>query len=161
MKLLLKARLQNTPGQLVSLLKPISSSGGNITDVKQEAVPQGEQGIAEVEFEASKEVLDAITLEISSSGIEIMDFGELRSNGSTDVLLIGDNIDTDIRDTIDRVNAAGGAFVSEAEVSMPDPAKESSARLRISGSPTGMRDALARLREVAKRKRLFLVEALE
>lgn len=150
MQLRLKARLQNKPGQLVSLLNPISSAGGNITGVRQEPVPQGEQGTVEVEFDAPAPKLEAITKEIKSLGIGIIDFAESAPIASADAILIGENAAASIHGLL-----AKGAAISEFEL------LGRSARLRVGGSPDAVEKSLESLRSHAKKEGLLLVEALE
>lgn len=150
MQLRLKARLRNKPGQLVSLLNPISSAGGNVTGVRQESVPQGEQGTVEVEFDAPAQKLEGITKEIKSLGIGIIDFGESAPSAGADAIVIGENAAALIRDSL-----ANEPQVAEFEL------LGGSARLRISGSPDAVEKTLESLRSRAKKEGLVLVEALE
>lgn len=157
--------LKDVPGQLVYALEPISKHRGNIVSVvhlrdkktRKEYVP------VEVTFEVeNRSQLNKIKKGLIDRKIRIAKIGEERGEIKISVILIGHVVDTDIRDTIDRINEVEGVTVADLDLEMPDPLQESSAHMTIVGqSQDSLRNALKALEEVAEEKDLLIIKSLE
>ena len=78
------------------------------------------------------------------------------------VVLIGHIVDTDLRDTIDKMNEIRGVMVADVVLAMPHPEKESSARMDIEvSSEVKIKTAMKRLDEIAVEKKLVVIKSLE
>jgi ACT domain-containing protein len=164
MKVGLDIVLKDVPGQLVLALEPISKFGGNIISIvhEREAIKGGRVPIrVNVEVE-STENLKRIIKEIEKRDIWVSKAGEIKKKEKITVLLTGHIVDTDLRDTIDRINEIKGVMVADVDLSMPHPDKESSARLDIEVSGRAKaKTALVKLDEIAREKKLFVIKSLE
>ncbi len=164
MRISMTLELRDVPGQLVGALEPISKHRGNIISIlhlrdkktRKEYVPV--QVIFEVD---SRSQLDKIKKGLVDRKIRIVKVGEEKGEAKTSVILIGHVVDTDVRDTIDRVNEVEGVTVADLDLEMPDPLQESSAHMTIVGqSEECLRNALEALEKVAKEKNLLIIKSL-
>ena len=164
MQVSMKLEIKDSPGQLVSALKPISDMGGNILSVIHERDPEADGGFLDVQImcEIPKGTLDALLAQFRTQGINVLRVGEERFLVRRSVILIGHLIHTDISDTIDKIDSTGYAEVHELSMVMPAIREPSSAKMTIkSDSLTDVNRALAILREVAQEKGLLIIESLE
>lgn len=164
MRISLDLQLKDVPGQLVKALVPISSLGGNIVTVvhMREKGPKGERVPVHVIFEMDNSGrLEKILKALEDRDIWVSKVGEVKKKEEITVILIGHIVDTDVRDTIDRINAIRGAMVADLTLAMPHPEKETSAHMDIdvASSEVGKK-VLERLDKIAKEKDLVVVKSL-
>lgn len=160
----MKLEMKDSPGQLVSALKPISDMGGNILSVIHERDPEADGSLLDVQImcEISEGTLDTLLSQFRSQGINILRVGEERFLVRRSVILIGHLIHTDISDTIDKIDSTGYAEVHEMSMVMPAIDEPSSAKMTIkSDSLEDVNRALAILRDVARDKEFLMIEPLE
>jgi ACT domain-containing protein len=165
MRAQLEMELEDVPGQLVKVLEPISSFGGNILNVlheRERKTPLGRVPVRVV-FEVDERVkLNRIVGALRDMGIRIIRVGEKEGAVRSTVLLIGHIIHTDIRDTIDRLNELRGVRISDLSLAMGALGQESAARVTITADDgVRARAALSRLEKIAKGKRLLMITSLE
>jgi ACT domain-containing protein len=153
--------LKDVPGQLVSVLRPISEKGGNIVSVvhhRDKKTPTGAIPV-QITFEIEEKKVKEVLKELEAHGIRIVRAGEDRLRETTSVILVGHVVHTDIRDTIDAIDKTGFAEVIDLSLKMPGVEKPSAAFMTISAtSEEGLRKALQILREISERKNLLLIE---
>ncbi|AAM02766.1 ACT domain-containing protein [Methanopyrus kandleri] len=152
--------LPDKPGQLVKVLEPLSKIGGNVISISHSR--DGDRARVHIVFEATEDVAREYSRRISElEGVKILRFG--RGPGhETDVVLIGHIVDTDIKDTIDRVNAIQGARVVDVDLEMPDPERESSAGFTlIYEDEEALRKAVQTIEEIAEEKDLVAIFPVE
>jgi ACT domain-containing protein len=163
MKISLDVVLKDVPGQLVKALEPISSYGGNIISIVhiREAIKGGRVPV-HVTFEVEDgERLNKILEELERRDIWVSKLGEVKKKEKITVVLIGHIVDTDLRDTIDRMNEIRGVMVADVGLAMPHPEKESSARMEIEvTSAAKAKVVMRRLEEIAEEKDLLVIRSL-
>jgi len=164
MRIELEVELKDKPGQLVRALEPISRLGGNIISVvhMRERVVKGGRVpvhlIVEIENGA---ILERLLRELEEMDIWVSKVGEAKKKERITVMVIGHVVDTDIRDTIDRLNEIPGAMVADLALSMPHPAKETSALMDIEVSdPERAGSLMTELERIAREKGLLLIKSL-
>ncbi len=164
MKIGLDIALKDTPGQLVNALGPISRFGGNIISIvhEREAIKGGRVPIhVNIEVE-NTEKLGRIIEELEAGDIWVSKAGEVTKKEKVTVVLIGHIVDTDLQDTIDKMNEIPGVMVADVALAMPHPEKESSARMDIEISGDAKtKTAMKRLDEIAREKELIVIKSLE
>lgn len=164
MQVSMKLEIKDSPGQLISALKPISEVGGNILSVIHERDPEADGGLLDVQImcEITKGALDTLLSQFRAQGINVLRIGEERFLVRRSVILIGHLIHTDISDTIDTIDSTGYAEVHELSMVMPAINEPSSAKMTIkSDSLADVNRALAILRDVARDKEFLIIEPLE
>jgi len=165
MRAQLEMELEDVPGQLVKVLEPISSFGGNILNVlheRERKTPLGRVPVRVV-FEVDEKVkLNRIVGALRDMGVRIIRVGEKEGAVRSTVLLIGHIIHTDIRDTVDRLNVLHGVRISDLSLAMGAIGQESAARATITADDgVRARAALSRLEKIAMGKRLLMITSLE
>lgn len=160
----MKLEIKDSPGQLISALKPISDMGGNIMAVIHERDPEADGDLLDVQImcEIPEGTLDTLLSQFREQGINVLRIGEERFLMRRSVILIGHLIHTDISDTIDAIDSTGYAEVHELSMVMPAINEPSSAKMTIkSDSLADINRALAILRDVARDKEFLIIEPLE
>jgi ACT domain-containing protein len=162
MKISLDVVLKDIPGQLIKALEPISTYGGNIISIVhlREDLTGGRVPV-HVTFEVEPRRLERILQELEDRDIWVSKVGEVRKKEKLKVLLIGHIVDTDARDTIDRINEIKGAMVADLALAMPHPEKESSARMDIEVSGDDVaKKVIKRLEEIAREKKFVVIKSI-
>ena len=162
MKISLDVVLKDVPGQLVKALEPISQFGGNIISIVhlREELTGGRVPV-HVTIEVGQQKLDRILKELEKRDIWVSKVGEVRKKENIKVILIGHIVDTDARDTIDRINEIKGAMVADLALAMPHPEKESSARMDIEVSGLDVaKKVMARLEKIAREKKFIIIKSI-
>jgi len=166
MRVSVDLELKDTPGQLLLALEPISRYGGNVISIihlrEEEKLRSGRVPVhftIDVPDEAS---LERIINELEEQGVRVTKLGEVTKKERITLLMIGHVVDTDLRDTIDRINELEGVMVSDLSLAMPHPDKESSAIVDIEVSQgVDRRKVMERIYSIAKEKNLEIVRSLE
>ncbi|WP_256685027.1 amino acid-binding protein [Halococcus qingdaonensis] len=157
-----RLELVDEPGELLRALAPIADNGGNLLSIFHERgslTPRGHIPV-EVDLEATPERFETIVSALREAGVNVIRAGAERYGEELSVVLVGDLVETDLSDTLSRVEQANAA-VADVALSAPAGTDEpSSARLRLA-TETGQRErALDTVRELADEKGLHLVEPL-
>ncbi|MFN4133725.1 MAG: ACT domain-containing protein [Candidatus Hadarchaeales archaeon] len=157
--------LEDIPGQLLKALEPIARFGGNIQSImhqREKKTPLGRIPVMLVFEIKDRARLNKVLAALKARGIGVTQLGEsLRAIKGT-VILIGHIIHTDIRDTIDRLNALDGVRVSDFSMAVSEVGRESTARMAITAADMRKRDmALRKLEEISRKKNLLLIPSLE
>jgi ACT domain-containing protein len=157
-----RLELVDEPGELLRALEPIADNGGNLLSIFHERgslTPRGHIPV-EVDLEATPKRFETIVTALREAGVNVIRAGAERYGEELTVILVGDLVETDLSDTLSRVECAS-ASVADVALSAPDGTDEpSNARLRLA-TQTGERErALATVRDVADEKDLHLVEPL-
>lgn len=164
MRARIEMELEDTPGQLVKVLDPISRYGANIQNVvhkREKMTPLGKVPVTVILEVKEKDRLDKILDEIEEVGARITRVGEEEAAVRAVLLLVGDIIKTDIRDSVERLNSIEGAKVSDLSLAIGDSGEDSSARVIIwATTQESLETAVSRLEEIAEEKDLLLIEPL-
>jgi ACT domain-containing protein len=160
----LRLELIDEPGALLRSLRPIADNGGNLLSIFHErgnVTPRGHIPV-EVDLEATPERFERITDGLRDAGINVIQAGSERYSEDITVILSGHVIDTDLSETLSRIQASADASVVGLAISAPEGTSNiSSARVHIGTERGAMADVLARLRAIADEKGLHLVEPLK
>ena len=166
MRVSVDLELRDTPGQLLLALEPISKYGGNVISIihlrEEEKLRAGRVPVHFTIDVPDKTSLERILKELEEKGVRIVKLGEAVKKERITLLMIGHVVDTDLRDTIDRINELEGVMVSDLSLAMPHPEKESSAIVDIEVSAgVDKRALMERIYAIAKEKNLEIVRSLE
>lgn len=158
-----RLELEDEPGELLRALEPVAERGGNLLSVFHERgnlTPRGRVPV-EVDLECHPERFDEIVAALREAGINVVRAGQQRYGEEVTVLLTGQLVQSDISDTVDRLQACSGASVVDLSLSAPRGTDEpASARLRLAAESGGVSHALATVRAVADEKDLHVIEPL-
>ncbi|OYR55955.1 amino acid-binding protein [Halorubrum halodurans] len=158
-----RLELVDEPGQLLAALQPIADNGGNLLSIYHERgnkTPRGRIPV-EVDFEATPERFEGIVEALRAEGITVMQAGTERYAEEITLVLFGHLIDTDLSDTLSRIEASASASVADVSLAAPQGTEEvSSARLRLEARSGETSEAIAAVREIAEEKELRVVAPL-
>jgi len=160
----MKLEMKDSPGQLVSVIQPISEIGGNILSVIHERDPAVKSDVLDVQIlcEIPEGSLESLLARFKERGVNVLRIGEERLLVRRSVILIGHLIHTDISDTIDKIDSTGFAEVHALSMIMPAINEPSSTKMTIkSDSLANINRALDILRNVARQKEFLIIEPLE
>lgn len=155
--------LKDIPGQLIKALEPISDAGGNIVSVvhhHEKRTPRGTIAI-QVVFDMEDGLKD-LKDKLESNDIKVVRFNEMRLQEHKTVVLVGHIVHSDVKDTIEQIDSTGYAEVVDLAMNMPAINMKSSARIGINATGKAeIKKAMQRLREIAKKKDLLIIEPIE
>ncbi|MFB6134479.1 MAG: amino acid-binding protein [Halanaeroarchaeum sp.] len=158
-----RLELTDEPGELLRALEPIASHGGNLLSIFHERgslTPRGRIPV-EIDLEATGHQFETIIDALRAQGVNIIQAGTERYGEEVTVLLVGHVIDTDLSDTIDRIEAHPRASVVDLSLAGEVGTEhESSARIRLAIESGGTDGAIEAVREVAASKDLRVIEPL-
>ncbi len=164
MRVRIEMELEDTPGQLVKVLKPISRYGANIQNVvhkREEKTPLGKVPVTVILEVKEEERLDKIVEEIKEAGAKITRVGEEEAATRAVVLLVGELIKTGVPDSIERINSIEGAKVSDISLAIGKSEGESAARVILWATDDEiLQKAVSKLEEIAEEKDLLMIEQL-
>ncbi|MFB6162040.1 MAG: amino acid-binding protein, partial [Halococcoides sp.] len=157
-----RLELSDEPGELLRTLEPIAENGGNLLSIFHERgnlTPRGHIPV-EVDLEAAPERFDEIVAALRDAGVNVIQAGQERYSEELTVLLMGHLVETDLSDTLSRLQEENGAVV-DLSLSAPEGSGDvSSARLRLKTESGAVEKTLDAVRSVADEKGLHVVEPL-
>ncbi|WP_375137059.1 amino acid-binding protein [Halostella salina] len=158
-----RLELVDEPGELLRALQPIADNGGNLLSIFHERgnlTPRGHIPV-EVDLECTPDRFDDVVAALRDAGVNVIQAGAEQYSEEMTVLLAGHLIDTDLSDTLNRIEECAGASVADISLSSPEgTADASSARLRLAVESGRVDDVLAGIRAVAEDKELRVIEPL-
>jgi ACT domain-containing protein len=156
-----RLELVDRPGELLRALEPIADNGGNLLSIFHERgnlTPRGHIPV-EVDMEAAPDRFEEIVDALRDEGINVMQAGAETYAEEVTVLLIGHLVETDLSDTLQRIEASSDASVEDFSLAAPeDTDGESSARVRIATQSGEIGATLEIIRSIAGEKDLRVVE---
>lgn len=162
MKVDMVLRMRDVPGMLVKSLEPIAGHGGNIISVTHS---RGDGG--RVRVMVSFKVRDRLSLDMIKRDLEKqrVSVSEVRVEGKTyykkksmSLIFIGHVIDTDLQDTLDRMNELG--FVSVVEVVMSSPKDKSSVLMEVETDARNHSNFMKQVQDICAEKGFLLIRSL-
>ena len=113
MRINLVLELLDVPGQLVSVLEPISGLGANLVKVIHKRDSKNERGKIPVQLtlEGEQDSLNNVISRFEELNITIIEKDGVINKELVSTILIGHIVDRDVRDTTDRINALNGVYV--------------------------------------------------
>jgi ACT domain-containing protein len=159
----IRLELVDEPGELLRALEPIANNGGNLLSIFHERgnlTPRGHIPV-EVDMEATPERFDDIVDALRDAGVNVIQAGAERYSEELTLLLVGNLVQTDLSNTLSRIQDGTDASVTDVALSAPQGTDNgASARLRLATQSGETAAVLDTIREVAAEKDLRVVEPL-
>ena len=158
MRMNLVLEIKDVPGQLVSVLSPIGDLGANLVAIIHQRDVKNEKGLIPVQItiEGERENLNAVVDKFDEMGINILEKDDVILKQRVSTVRIGDVIDTDVRDTIDRINELDGVWVVGLDIKL-DKEYKSSAMITIESNIGQKETAFKKVQEIAEEKDLLVI----
>jgi len=158
-----RLELIDEPGQLLKALQPIADNGGNLLSIFHERgniTPRGRIPV-EVDLECPPDRFEGIVDALREEGINVIQADAERYGEELTLLLIGHLVDTDLSDTLHRIEESTTASLADFSLSAAEGTDEvSSARLRLATRSNGTESAVETVRDIAAEKDLMVIEPL-
>ena len=158
MKMDLVLELMDVPGQLVSVLDPISGLGANLVTVIHKRDSKNEKGMIPVQLtlEGERDSLDRVIERFKELGVSIIAMDGVVNKEVVSTILIGHIVDNDIRDTMDKINSLDGVYVVGFDIKL-DGESKSSALINIE-TDFGMKEFIFdKIGKIAAEKDLLMI----
>ncbi len=159
-----RLELIDRPGELLRALEPIADHGGNLLSIFHERgniTPRGHIPV-EVDLECPPDRFDEIVDALRAEGINVIQAGADRYGEEITVLLVGHLVDTDLSDTISRIERCSTATVADLSLMAPEGTEGiSSARLRLAAESGTVAEAVETIRSVAEQKELSVIDPVQ
>jgi ACT domain-containing protein len=156
--------LQDVPGQLLLALQPLRDNKANIISVvhhRDRKTPRGTIPVRVV-IETDRARMESIRNQLKENGISVVRAGEDRLIEVVSVVLIGHILNSDLGDTVNRIDSTGYAEVMDLALTMTGVDDPSTAYLEIRATGKDeIQKALTILRQVGSEKQLLVIEPIE
>ncbi len=158
MRLNLVLELLDVPGQLVSVLEPISGLGANLVTVIHKREDKNEDGKIPVQLtlEGEQENLNRVIERFNELGFSIIEKDGVINKEYISTILIGHIVDKDVRDTTDRINALDGIYVVGFDIRL-DGEDKSTALLNLEVAYGKKQFAFDEVKKIADEKDLLMI----
>ncbi len=159
MRMNLILEILDVPGQLVSILNPIGELGANVVTIVHKREIKAEEGKAAIEIalEGERENLQAVIDKFKDMGVSLIEVDDAVKKEKLSTILYGHIIDSDLRDTVDKINAVDGLVVSDLQLKL-DGELKSTALITIE-LDLGKRDiAYNKIMEIAQEKDFLVID---
>lgn len=158
MRMNLVLELLDVPGQLVSVLEPISGLGTNLVTVIHKRDAKNENGKIPVQLtlEGEQENLNRVIERFNDLGINIIEKDGVINKEFISTILIGHIVDNDVRDTTDRINALDGIYVIGFDIRL-DGEDKSTALINLEVSYGKKQFAFDEVKKIADEKDLLMI----
>lgn len=157
----IRLELVDEPGELLAALEPIADTGGNLLGVHHERgslTPRGRIPV-EVDLECPAGRFSELVEALQDAGVSVVRAGEERYTDTVSVILVGHLVETDLSDTLSRIQDRESVDVTNVALSAPEGTEEaSSARLSLAMAAGERSAALEAIRTVAAKKDLRVLE---
>ena len=159
MRMNLILEILDIPGQLVSILNPISELGANVvTIVHKREIKAAEGKVAiQIVIEGERENLQAVLDRFKEMKISLIEVDDSVKKEKLSTILYGHIIDSDLRDTVDKINAVDGLVVSDLQLKL-DGELKSTALLTIELDLGKREIAYNKVMEIAKEKDFLVID---
>ncbi len=159
MRMNLILEILDVPGQLVSILNPIGELGANVVTIVHKREIKAEEGKAAIEIaiEGERENLQAVIDRFKDMDISLFEVDDAVKKEKLSTILYGHIIDTDLRDTVDKINAVDGLVVSDLQLKL-DGELKSTALLTIELDLGKREIAYNKVMEIAKEKDFLVID---
>ncbi|MGJ7027855.1 ACT domain-containing protein [Methanothermobacter sp. DSM 3267] len=157
MRLNLVIELRDVPGQLVSVLEPLGSSGANIVTVIHERDREyGPVVPVQLTVEGDKETLDLAVSKLRERGVNIIEMDGVPLKEKFTTILIGDLGEGDLQETVNSINSLEGATVSDLSLKISEKGG-SAARITVEADHGSRDTVLERIQGIARERKLLVI----
>ena len=158
MRMNLVLELLDVPGQLVSVLEPISGLGANLVTVILKRDSKNEKGKIPVQLtlEGEQESFNRVIKRFSDLNITIVEKDGIINKEFVSTILIGHIVDRDVRDTTDKINALDGVYVVGFDIKL-DGEDKSTALINLEVAYGKKQFAFDEVKKIADEKDLLMI----
>ena len=158
MRMNLVLELLDVPGQLVSVLEPISGLGANLVTFIHKRDSKNEKGRIPVQLtlEGDQENLNNVIKRFDELNVTIIEKDGFINKELISTILIGHIVDEDVRDTTDKINALDGVYVVGFDIKL-NGEDESTALIKLETDYGCKQFAFEEIAKIADEKDLIMI----
>ncbi len=159
MRLNLVLELLDIPGQLIDALEPIGRLGANIVTVIHQRDVKTERGTVPVQItiESDKDTLDKVIKALEAQNIQIMEVDGVLRKEKIRTILIGNIVDKDVKDALNRLNVIEGVKVVDFNLRMSDVPEKSASKIIIEADYGKRKDIMKKIKEIGTSKGFLVI----
>lgn len=159
MRMNLVLDLLDVPGQLNDALEPIGRLGANIVTVIHQRDVKTERGTIPVQIaiEGDKNTLDKVIETLENQNIQIMEVDSVLRKEMIRTILIGNIVDKDVKDVLDKLNLLKGVKVVDFNLKMSDDPEKSASKIVIEADYGIKKDVMKGIKEVGILKGFLVI----
>ena len=159
MRLNLVLELLDIPGQLIDALEPIGRLGANIVTVIHQRDVKTERGTIPVQItiEGDKDTLDKVIKTFESQNIQIMEVDGVLRKEKIRTILIGNIVDSDVKDALNKLNDIEGVKVADFNLKISDNPENSASKILIEADYGKKKDIMKKINEIGKSKGFLVI----
>ena len=159
MRMNLILEILDVPGQLVSILNPIGELGANVVTIVHKREIKAEEGKAAIEIaiEGERENLQAVVDRFKEMNLSLIEVDDTIKKEKLSTILYGHIIDSDLRDTVDKINAVDGLVVSDLQLKL-DGELKSTALITVELDLGKREIAYNKIMEIAEEKDFLVID---
>ncbi len=162
MILKLLVEVPDTPGQLVSILQPLSSFGANVSTIIHEHDNRTADGRIPVHFtlEGSKEILEKGVEFIRQQDVDIIKIDGIFEKYKQTFLLLGNLPTGDIMQTVHKIDELDYVKISSVDLNIGNNLQESVCKMVIETSEKKRLEATREVQAIADNDGLLLIKEI-
>jgi len=162
MRLKLLIELPDTPGQLLNILKPLSSLGANVSTIIHEHDNRTSDGKIPVYFtiEGSRDILKRGLDIIRENNIDIVEIDGVLQKETETFLILGDISTSTIMDTIHRIDELNDVKIASVDLNIGNDLQESVCKVVVETKNHRRLEASRQIQEITKENDLILIKQI-
>lgn len=163
MRLKLLIELPDTPGQLVKILEPLSSTGANVsTIIHEHDNPTADGKIpVHISLDGTRDVLKrGMDIIRNEKNIDLIEIDGVLQKENITFLLLGDITTDNIKDTIHSINNLNDAQVASIDLNVGNDLQESVCKVVVEVRNHRQLETLRNIQELSKENNLILIKEI-
>lgn len=159
MRLNLVLELLDIPGQLIDALEPIGRLGANIVTVIHQRDVKTERGTVPVQItiEGDKDTLDKVIRTLESQNIQIMEVDGVLRKEKIRTILIGNIVDSDVKDALEKLNNIEGVRVADFNLKIGNDPEKSASKIVIEADYGKKKNIMKKIKEIGENKGFLVI----
>lgn len=162
MRLKLLIELPDTPGQLVSILQPLSSFGANVSTIIHEHDNRTANGKIPVHFtlDGSKDILEKGIDFIRKQDVNIIEIDGILEKEKQTFLLLGNLQTSNIMQTVHKIDELEDVKISSVDLNIGNNLQESVCKIVIETTANKRLEITREIQEIADDGELLLIKEI-
>lgn len=162
MRLKLLVELPDTPGQLVSILQPLSSFGANVSTIIHEHDNRTADGRIPVHFtlDGSRDILEKGIEFIRQQDVDIIEIDGILKKVKQTFLLLGNLPTSDVMQTVHKIDELEDVKISSVDLNIGNDLQESVCKIVIETSENKCLEATHEVQKIADNDKFLLIKEI-
>lgn len=162
MRLKLLIELPDTPGQLINILKPLSSLGANISTIIHEHNNRTADGKIPVHFtiEGTRSILKRGLELIRAEDVDIIEIDGVLQKEKQTLLFISNNTPEEIMESINKIDDLHDVKIKSIDLNIGSDLEQTVCKTVIETATNKAPEAIRQIQEIADEDKLVLIKQI-